>query len=47
MVMNGDGGFITVGVQCDLVVNLKVYVGKWEFSLSYCHHAVFLNGIHL
>ena len=26
---------------------MKVYVHKCEFSLSYCHDAVFLNGIHL
>ena len=38
---------LSVGALCDKVVNLKVYVRKYEFSLSYCHDTVNLNGIHL
>ena len=33
----------SVGGQCDL----NVCVHKCQFSLSYCHDSVFLNGIRL
>ena len=35
---------ISVGAQCDQLANLKLFVRQCEFSLSYCHDAVLLNG---
>ena len=37
----------SVDAHCDKIANFKLYVCKCEFSLSNCHDAVFLNGIHL
>ena len=47
MVMMWVEVLLSVDTQCDYVANLKVYVRKCEYALSYCHDAVLLDGIHL
>ena len=40
MVMMWVEVLLSVGAQCDQVANLKVYVRKCKFSLSYCYDGV-------